>query len=235
MLPFYKLGEHFLRIDGDEDAAAAGEDFVFVVEDFGGVDVGASLHFFFAAFYAEGFVKRNGFQVFDGHLAGEGDDVMEFVDLAHGVVEDGGDDASVAVAGRSGVAFAEAEMADESWRSSSRMNLRRMPSGYPCRRRSSGFSGASCSGFRGLGACRAWRDSIARLSVRVTLQRPASRTSLFDLRLRGGARDLSTTVVLRIREAQPPLKMTLNRDRASISERNHVYISFWKTLDWSPS
>jgi len=59
-------------------------------------------------------VKRNGFQVFDGHLAGEGDDVMEFVDLAHGVVEDGGDDASVAVAGRSGVAFAEAEMADES-------------------------------------------------------------------------------------------------------------------------
>jgi hypothetical protein len=47
----------------------------------------------------------------------------------------------------------------------------------------------------------------------------------FDLRLRGGARDLSTTVVLRIREAQPPLKMTLDRDRASISERNHVYIS----------
>jgi len=37
-----------------KDAAAAGEDFVFVVEDFGGVDVGASLHFFFAAFYAEG-------------------------------------------------------------------------------------------------------------------------------------------------------------------------------------
>jgi len=40
--------------------------------------------------------------------------MMELVDLAHGVVEDGGDDAAVAVAGRSGVALAEAEVADES-------------------------------------------------------------------------------------------------------------------------
>jgi hypothetical protein len=40
--------------------------------------------------------------------------VVEFVYLAHGVVEDGGDDAAVAVAGRSGVALAEAEAADES-------------------------------------------------------------------------------------------------------------------------
>jgi hypothetical protein len=39
--------------------------------------------------------------------------VVKLVDLAHGVVEDAGDDAAVAVAGRSGVAFAEAEVADE--------------------------------------------------------------------------------------------------------------------------
>ena len=38
---------------------------------------------------------------------------MEFVDLAHGVVEDAGDNAAVAVAGRSGVALAQAEAADE--------------------------------------------------------------------------------------------------------------------------
>jgi len=38
---------------------------------------------------------------------------MEFVDLAHGVVEDAGDNAAVTVAGRSGVALAEAEVADE--------------------------------------------------------------------------------------------------------------------------
>src|SRR5580693_4384273 len=38
---------------------------------------------------------------------------MELVYLAHGVVEDAGDDAAVAVAGGSAVALAEAEAADE--------------------------------------------------------------------------------------------------------------------------
>jgi hypothetical protein len=38
---------------------------------------------------------------------------MELIYLAHGVIEDAGDDASVAVAGRSGVALAQAEFADE--------------------------------------------------------------------------------------------------------------------------
>jgi hypothetical protein len=38
---------------------------------------------------------------------------MQLIDLAHGVVEDAGDDAAVAVAGRSGVALAKAEFADE--------------------------------------------------------------------------------------------------------------------------
>lgn len=40
--------------------------------------------------------------------------MVEFVYFAHGVVEDAGDDAAVGVAGRSGVALAEAEVADES-------------------------------------------------------------------------------------------------------------------------
>jgi len=39
--------------------------------------------------------------------------VVELVDLAHGIVEDAGDDAAVTVAGRSGVALAETEAADE--------------------------------------------------------------------------------------------------------------------------
>jgi hypothetical protein len=112
-LSLHVLGEHFFGVDGDEDAAAAGEDFVIFVQDFGGVDVGTSALFDFAAFDTEGFVERNGLEIFDGHFAGESDDVVEFVDLAHGVVEDTGDDASVAVAGRSGIAFAEAEFADE--------------------------------------------------------------------------------------------------------------------------
>jgi len=38
---------------------------------------------------------------------------MEFVYFAHRVVKDGRDDAAVAMAGRSGIAFAQAEFADE--------------------------------------------------------------------------------------------------------------------------
>ena len=57
---FYILGEHFFGVDGDEDGAAAGEDFVFVVEDFGGVDVGASADFDFASFDAQRLVQRDG-------------------------------------------------------------------------------------------------------------------------------------------------------------------------------
>ncbi len=84
-----------------------------VVEDFGRVDMGASADFHFAAFDAEGFVQRDRLEIFHGHLAGEGDYVMELVYFAHGVVEDGGNDAAVAVAGRSGVAVGEPEAADE--------------------------------------------------------------------------------------------------------------------------
>jgi hypothetical protein len=112
-LPLYEFGEHFFGVDGDEDAAAAGEDFVFVVEDFGGVDVGASFLFYLAAFDAQRFVQRDGLEIFDGHFTGEGDDVMQLVDLAHRVVEDAGDDTAVAVPGWSGIAVAEAEFANE--------------------------------------------------------------------------------------------------------------------------
>jgi hypothetical protein len=67
----------------------------------------------FPALHAQRFVQGDGLEIFDGHLFGEGDDVVEFVDLAHGIVEDASDDSAVAVAGRSGVALAETEAADE--------------------------------------------------------------------------------------------------------------------------
>ena len=67
----------------------------------------------FFAFHAQRFVQWHRLKVLDRHLACESDDVVELVHLAHGVVEDGGDDASVAVSGRASVAFAEAELADE--------------------------------------------------------------------------------------------------------------------------
>jgi hypothetical protein len=110
---FCVLLEHLFGVDGDEDAAAAGQDFVVFIQDFGGVDVFRSAHFDFAAFHAQGFVQRHWLQILDCHFACEGDYVMQLVYFSHGVVEDASDNAAVAVAWRSGVAFAEAEAADE--------------------------------------------------------------------------------------------------------------------------
>ncbi|MCU1302334.1 MAG: hypothetical protein JWQ87_2618 [Candidatus Sulfotelmatobacter sp.] len=59
-LAFHVFGEHFFGVDGDEDAAAAGEDFVSVVKDFGGVDVGASADFDFASLDSQRLVQRDG-------------------------------------------------------------------------------------------------------------------------------------------------------------------------------
>jgi hypothetical protein len=73
----------------------------------------ASVHAELAAFDAKRLVQRDGFEVFDGHLSREGDDVVKLVYFAHRIVEDAGDDAAVGVARRSGVALAEAKLADE--------------------------------------------------------------------------------------------------------------------------
>ena len=59
-LAFYVFGEHFVGVDFYEDAAAAGQDFVVFVQDFGGVDVLVTAHLDFAAFYPEWGVERDG-------------------------------------------------------------------------------------------------------------------------------------------------------------------------------
>ena len=55
-LAFGVLGEHFFGVDGYEGAAAAGEDFVFFVEDFGGIDVLAAVDADFPSLDAQWFV-----------------------------------------------------------------------------------------------------------------------------------------------------------------------------------
>ena len=63
-----EFAEHFFRVDGDEEAAAAGEDLSFFVEDFGFVDVLATLDADFPALDVQRFVERDGPEVFDGHF-----------------------------------------------------------------------------------------------------------------------------------------------------------------------
>ncbi len=58
-------------------------------------------------------MKAHGSEVFNLQLRSCGADSAQFVQFAHGVVEDGGDDAAVAVSGRASVAFAEAKPGHE--------------------------------------------------------------------------------------------------------------------------
>jgi len=58
----------------------------------------------------ERLIERGGFKVVDFHVAGHGEDVERTIELAHGFVEECGDDASVDVAGRAFVHAIELEM-----------------------------------------------------------------------------------------------------------------------------
>src|SRR5580700_7941314 len=59
------------------------------------------------------FVQWNRLQVGHVHGAGEADSIVQFVELTHGFVEDGGDDAAVRVLRRSDKLPFETELTDE--------------------------------------------------------------------------------------------------------------------------
>jgi hypothetical protein len=105
--------ENAVRIDDHEDPAAAGEHGSLLVENFRNASEAPSALADLARFYSQRPVQRHGFKILDSHAGGCGDEVAKLVQLAHSVVKNGGDDSAVAVAGRSGVAVAEAKMRDE--------------------------------------------------------------------------------------------------------------------------
>src|SRR5271163_1034638 len=108
-----KSAEHALGIDRDEQALAAREHFPFFVENLGHVDVLAALQLDLARFHSQWLLQRHRLQILHGHLGGHRHHVAQFIHFAHGFIEDGRDDAAVAVSGRSGETFAQAEAAHE--------------------------------------------------------------------------------------------------------------------------
>ena len=109
-------GEDFF-VEGDEDAFGAGEDGAVGALDFGLVEelaVGGAVGFGGAVevtgYEDERLVERDGAEVVDLHVAGHGEDVEGAVELAHGFVEEGGDDAAVDVAGRAFVHAVELDV-----------------------------------------------------------------------------------------------------------------------------
>ena len=109
-------GEEFF-VDDDEETVGAGEDGAVRVLDFCLMkelavwcSVGLRRAAEVAADEDEGLVEGHGAEVVDLHVAGHGEDVERAVELAHGFVEEGGDDAAVDVAGRAFVHAGEVDV-----------------------------------------------------------------------------------------------------------------------------
>ena len=81
----------------DEEALGSGENGAVRVLDFGLVEELAALAAEVAAGEDKRLVERDGTKVVDLHVAGHGEDVEGPVELAHGLVEERGNDATVDV------------------------------------------------------------------------------------------------------------------------------------------
>jgi hypothetical protein len=112
-LAIHKPREHALRIYRYKQSAAACQHFPFFIQNLGHVDVLPSLHADLARFHPQRPMQRHGPQIFHRHLRRERHHMAVFIHLAHRLVEDGRNDSAVAVSGRSGVALAQPEAADE--------------------------------------------------------------------------------------------------------------------------
>ena len=64
-------------------------------------------------FNTQWLVERHGLDTLHGHFGGHGENITKLIELAHGIIENSGDNSAVAVARRPGVALAEPEAADE--------------------------------------------------------------------------------------------------------------------------
>src|ERR1035437_3452417 len=107
------LGEHAMRIDLDEPRRTARQHLSFSIANLGGPVMFAAVDAHLPAFDNERFEQRHRLQVGDFHLARQGNQIVQLVHLAHGFVEDGGDDASVGMGWRPDEAPLQAKAADE--------------------------------------------------------------------------------------------------------------------------
>jgi hypothetical protein len=110
----FSAQEDATRINDDKDGAAAGKNGPVLIGNLGAAREPATALADFAGLDPEAFVQRHGPEVFHVHLGSGGDHVTQFTQLAHGFVENSGDDSAVAVAGRACVAAAKAKNGDES-------------------------------------------------------------------------------------------------------------------------
>src|SRR5262249_61812394 len=93
-------GKHGSNVHGDEGSRASRKYHTLVVGDLGYIDVLPALYLLRPPCHGQGCSKRYRLQVIHVHVTGEGHHVAELVDLAHGFIQDGGDNATVRMTGR---------------------------------------------------------------------------------------------------------------------------------------
>src|SRR5580698_9970881 len=102
-----------MGIDLDELSFAGGQYLALGIADLGGAVVLAAAHPLLPAFRHQRLVQRHRLEVGHIHGAGETDNVVQLVQLAHSLIEDGSDDAPMRVLGRSDELALEAELTDK--------------------------------------------------------------------------------------------------------------------------
>jgi len=105
-------GKHFFRIDRNERAGTARQNFAVGIADFSKVDVPPSVHALLRTSDGKRLAQRHGLEIFDFHGPGKRQHVAELVHLAHGLIQDGGDNAAVRVTGWTGVFAREFKVAN---------------------------------------------------------------------------------------------------------------------------
>src|SRR5205823_6652367 len=107
----YVAGEHPLRIDGDKHRTASRQHFAALVADFRYVYVYPPANAALVAFSDESLAQWDWLQIFDFHRLGEGHHRAQFVHLAHGLIQNRGDDSAMGVSRRSLIAARQAKAA----------------------------------------------------------------------------------------------------------------------------
>jgi len=100
-----------MAVNDHEDAAAAGENRSLVIEDLGSAAKSAAAPADLSGFNPQWLMERHWPQILDRHAGGGGGKIAQFVQLAHGIVENGGDNSTMAVSGRAGVTPAQSKVA----------------------------------------------------------------------------------------------------------------------------
>ena len=104
-------GKHLFRVDSDECPGTAGQNFSLAVADLSRVGVAAALYALLPSGGYQWLAQRNRPQIPDLHGAGEGQNIPKLVHLAHGFVQDGGDNSTVRVPRGAGIPSRQFEVA----------------------------------------------------------------------------------------------------------------------------